>query len=75
MGKTIMDLFDEWWEKEAYRDGDTSLFTAFEDGWSKGFRKSEGDCATRERLILDAIKKLHPDLDIHAIIVKALTEG
>ncbi len=68
---TIITIFEKWWEGEVYRSGDTSIYTAFKAGWSKGFRESEKNCAIRERLILNAIRPLVPNLD--EIIVKALT--
>ena len=70
MGETIITTFEKWWEKEVNRSGDTSIYTGFKAGWSKGYRKSERDCATREELIFDAIRPLVPNLD--EIIDKAL---
>lgn len=72
MGMTIREVFEEWWEKEAGQEGTTSLFSAFTDGWSTGFRKSNEDSLLREKLIFDAIRPLVLDLD--EIIVKALTK-
>ena len=49
-----------------------SIFTVFEMGWHKGFKKSEKNCHEREKLILDAIRPLVSNLD--EIIVKAITK-
>lgn len=70
MGKSIREIFQEWWESEIYKT-EVSIFTAFEKGWWGGFKKSEYDYHMRKRLILNAIRPLVPNLD--EIIVKALT--
>lgn len=70
MSKNIREIFIEWWENEYKKGGDVTLENAFKGGWSIGFQKSEKDCVTREKLILDTIRPLVPNLD--DIIVEAL---
>lgn len=66
----IRDVFQKWWHEVAARDGSTSLQSAFIDGWSIGFKKSENDARIREKLIFTALRPLVPNLD--SIVVDAV---
>ena len=71
MDETIDETFEEWWGKEMCRSGGISIYLAFRGGWSKGFLESEKNGATREKLILNAIRPLVPNLNeiINKILV------
>ena len=66
----IRDVFQKWWTEVAARDGSTSLQSAFTDGWSIGFEKSENDARIREKLIFAALRQLVPNFN--SIVVNAV---
>ena len=66
------ELFSQWRIIEMQVDHKISTYDSFVIGFTSGFLKSEKDSGIREKLILDALRPLVPNLD--DIIAEALTE-